>query len=316
MWFRPNKKAGRWARPLYAVLWSLFRCVGGAAGEEGRQGADIAFSCGLAFASCRTAAAGAALARLLGLALGFRFNRCGRRCSLGSFRRLGGGSRFGNGSHWLLHFAFGAEAFAAGTLATVAALRAVTILAGRALFALWLLRSLFAFGTFFPFALRKLRLGLLRLWRGEAGVHVRHIVVEIVVLLPIGALAVLRLLGARDDAEIMFGVLEIVLRHHRVAARLGVARELEIFLGNMGGIAADLDVRTIALEVARQRIDMLAPAVPAALPVLVLVVGSHLVALILFSGKISVTLLADRHLPGLAIRKGPPWPRTGFILAS
>src|SRR6188768_1458960 len=66
----------------------------------------------------------------------------------------------------------------------------------------------------------------------------------------------------------------------------------------MGGVAAHLHVRAVALEVARQRVDVLAPAIAATLPVLVIViliaVGSHLVALS-NSRKISVTHLADRH---------------------
>ena len=52
----------------------------------------------------------------------------------------------------------------------------------------------------------------------------------------------------RDDAQIMLGVLVIVLGHHRVAGRLGIARQLQILLGDMLGIAADLDVRPIAFE--------------------------------------------------------------------
>ena len=118
----------------------------------------------------------------------------------------------------------------------------------------------------------------------------------IAVILAIGADAILSLLGARNDAEIMLGMLEIILRHHGVAARLRIAGELQIFLGDMGRVAAHLHIRTIALEIAGQRIDVLASTVPATLPVfVVLVIGSHLVALS-NSRKISVTLLADRHL--------------------
>jgi hypothetical protein len=62
----------------------------------------------------------------------------------------------------------------------------------------------------------------------------------------------------------------------------------------MGRVAAHLHIGPVALEIAGQRIDVLASAVPATLPVLVLVIGSHLVALS-NSRKISVTLLADRH---------------------
>jgi len=91
-------------------------------------------------------------------------------------------------------------------------------------------------------------------------------------------------LGGRQNAEIVFGVLEIVLGHHRIAGRMGVSRQLHILFGNMGGIAAHLYVRTVALIVPRQRIHMFAAAivvVTAALPVFVVIVillsWSHLV---------------------------------------
>ncbi|MGK2227479.1 MAG: hypothetical protein ACI9GK_001296 [Devosia sp.] len=135
---------------------------------------------------------------------------------------------------------------------------------------------------------------LLRLGRREARVHLGHIIIEIAIVLALGPHATLGLLGARNDTEIMLGMLEIILRHHRVTARLGVAGELQIFLGDMGRVAAHLYIRTIALEIAGQRINVLASAVPTALPVFILIIGSHLVALS-NSRKISVTLLADRH---------------------
>ena len=43
----------------------------------------------------------------------------------------------------------------------------------------------------------------------------------------------------------MFGVLEIALGHHRVAGGLGVARELQVFLGHVMGRAPDLYVRPV-----------------------------------------------------------------------
>ena len=85
------------------------------------------------------------------------------------------------------------------------------------------------------------------------------------------------LLGGGNDSEIMLRVLEVILGQNRIAGGLGVARQLEIFLRHMRRIAAHLHVRTVRFEVPAQRIDVLAPAivVPAALAVLVALVGSH-----------------------------------------
>src|SRR5690606_37434231 len=101
--------------------------------------------------------------------------------------------------------------------------------------------------------------------------------------------------------EIVLGVLEVIFRHYRVPARLGIARQLQVFLGNVGGIAAHLHVGAIALVAPGKRIDVLAPAVTAPLPVLVLVVGSHLVVL-LTSNRSNV--VADRLPAGPAIHLG------------
>ena len=46
----------------------------------------------------------------------------------------------------------------------------------------------------------------------------------------------------------MLGVLEIVLRHHNIAGRLRVTRQLQVFLGDMLGGAADLDVRVRSIR--------------------------------------------------------------------
>ena len=53
------------------------------------------------------------------------------------------------------------------------------------------------------------------------------------------------LLRGRDQAEIMLGVLVVVLRRHRIARRLRIARELNVFLGNMRRCAADFDVGSV-----------------------------------------------------------------------
>jgi len=280
---------------LLQISYCLFGGVGRTGRKEGRQFADIGLlGGGEVIAICRAAAARAALARLAHFALSLcrlldiAFNGRGSH-------RLGGLLAGSGGS--LLDFAFRPEAIAIAL--TVAARLAFAILAILALALLALLAGLVALALFLALGLHIL---LLRrgLRRREPRVHLGHVVIVIVIVLAFRPLAALGLLGARNDAEIVLGMLEIILRHHRIAARLGVAGELEIFLGDMGRVAANLHIRSIALEIAGQRIDVLASAIPATLPVLViLVVGSHLVALS-NSRKISVTLLADRHLPGLA----------------
>ncbi len=250
----------------------LFRGVWCAGGEESRQSTNIPFALGAfgwSFAGCRAAAARAAFARFASFAFdsldrllgsGLRggwlrrrsLNRCRRLCACSSRSRLG--LLLGwNKRARLLNFAFRAETLAArATVAPVPARLALTILPFAWRTALTLLAWLlpFAFGLLFAFSRHILLLRLLLLGRGEARVHLGHIIVEIVVLLPFGSHAVLRLLGAGNDAEIMFGMLQIVFCHHRVTARLSIASQLQIFLRDMGSVAADLYVRAIALEIA------------------------------------------------------------------
>ena len=54
--------------------------------------------------------------------------------------------------------------------------------------------------------------------------------------------------GHREDAVIMLGMLEIILCHDAIARRIRVARHLQIFLVNMGGGAANLDLRPARIE--------------------------------------------------------------------
>ena len=106
---------------------------------------------------------------------------------------------------------------------------------------------------------------------------------EIVVFIDFGRLgtrliAILQLLLRRgDNAEVMLGVLQIVLGKDRIPRGLRIASELQIFFRDVGGVAAHLHVRSIGFEIPAQRIDVLAPAivVPAPLAVLVVLVGSH-----------------------------------------
>ena len=104
-------------------------------------------------------------------------------------------------------------------------------------------------------AVTEIGLGLL-LHRNEARLlaEIREalaVIVEIVRRRHVVDVARLRLVLAElllrggNQAEIVLGMLVIVLGGHRIAGGAGVARELDVFFGHMGGGAADLDVRPI-----------------------------------------------------------------------
>lgn len=77
------------------------------------------------------------------------------------------------------------------------------------------------------------------------------------------ALSDLLLAKRHDDAIIVLCVLQVVLREHRVAARLRVPGEGHIFFSDMSRRSAQLDVRPRAFEAARQRILALAALIAA-----------------------------------------------------
>jgi hypothetical protein len=73
------------------------------------------------------------------------------------------------------------------------------------------------------------------------GLALRHI--RLLLLLPAHLWAL-----RHQDAVIVFGVLEIVLLHHAVSGRAGIARKLEILLIHMCGGATNLDIGTCGVE--------------------------------------------------------------------
>ncbi len=78
---------------------------------------------------------------------------------------------------------------------------------------------------------------------------------EVAVIAGIGAaLAHLLFTVGHDDAVIVLGVLEIILRQNRIAGRLGVPRQRHVFLGDVGGRAAQFHIGTVAFETPRQRV--------------------------------------------------------------
>jgi hypothetical protein len=66
----------------------------------------------------------------------------------------------------------------------------------------------------------------------------------------------LRSLRGRDQSEIVFGVLKIILRGDRVAACVSVARQLKVFFRYMQRRAANSDVRAAGVIRTRQRVGL------------------------------------------------------------
>jgi hypothetical protein len=61
-------------------------------------------------------------------------------------------------------------------------------------------------------------------------------------------------LRSRNKSEVMFGVLQIILRRNRISPGVSVSRELEIFLCDMMRVPAYFDVGSIRFVGSRQRI--------------------------------------------------------------
>src|SRR5450755_963775 len=122
--------------------------------------------------------------------------------------------------------------------------------------------------------------------RGEAIGQAAHIVIVVHIVgfalarRARGSVLLLQLgrLRRGDQAIIMFRVLEVVLRRDRVAAGVGVARQLQVFFGDMMGVAADFDVRPVRLVGPRQRIGP-APIVVGAAAHALILTRSHLLSL-------------------------------------
>jgi hypothetical protein len=147
----------------------------------------------------------------------------------------------------------------------------------------------------------------LRLHRDEAGLlpEMRKALAVVVAILrdrfTIGARLRLVLtelfLGCGDQAKIVLGVLVVILGSDRIAGRACVARQLDVFLGDVGCGAADLDIGSVGLEHPGHRV-LAAPAtivpvlvIPVAHPLVVLTV-SHVLPLFqplgLFSLKVTI----------------------------
>src|ERR1700731_1034986 len=78
-------------------------------------------------------------------------------------------------------------------------------------------------------------------------------------------------LGSGDQAEIMLGMLVVILGGHRIAGRACVTRQLHVFLGDVGCGAADLDVGSVRFEHPRHRV-LAAPVVIIVIIIIVIVI--------------------------------------------
>ena len=93
-----------------------------------------------------------------------------------------------------------------------------------------------------------------------------------------------------DQAEIMLGMLKVVLRRDRIAGRLRVARELKIFFGDMAGRAADLHVGAIGFVNPCERV-MIAAIIIIAIAVIVVVAPAHALVVVVLMLTVSHGLL-------------------------
>ena len=84
------------------------------------------------------------------------------------------------------------------------------------------------------------------------------------------------LLGGGDQAEIMLGVLVVVLGRDRIAGRARVARQLDVFFRDVGGGAADLDVGSVRFEHPGHRV-LTAPVIVVVVIVVIIPVTHPLV---------------------------------------
>jgi hypothetical protein len=88
------------------------------------------------------------------------------------------------------------------------------------------------------------------------------------------------LLRDRDQAEIMLGMLEVVLCRDRIAGRLRVACELKIFVGDMTGRSADLHVGAIGFVNPGKRV-VIAAVIIIVVAVIVVVAPAHALVVML-----------------------------------
>jgi hypothetical protein len=160
----------------------------------------------------------------------------------------------------ILAVAFIAVAFVLSTLTAAMLMRRLMLLKLR------LLEDLVE--HVFPIVVAKL-FPALGSFRPRARAAAVHGIAGLIELLAIG----------HDDADVVLGMLEIVLGQHRIAGGLSITRERKILLRYMRWRAPDLHLGTIGLEAPRKRVLALAIVATAAATILLSLphwlIGSH-----------------------------------------
>jgi len=133
-------------------------------------------------------------------------------------------------------------------------------------------------------------------------VHVRASRPVLLAAIHIAAALLQHLLAiGQDDPIVVLGMLEIILRQHRISGRLSVACQLDVLLSHVGRGATHLYVGTVRLEAARQRILMLTVV---ALVIVVVPAATAAVLLSLPHGLPFSLLLITRPDPAEAVAGG------------
>ncbi len=78
----------------------------------------------------------------------------------------------------------------------------------------------------------------------------------------------------KNDAIVVFGVLKIILRQHLITGRFRIPCQRDILLGDMGGRAANLDIRPVRLERPGQRILTFAVLLVTTIAVVIIIIAA------------------------------------------
>jgi hypothetical protein len=144
---------------------------------------------------------------------------------------------------------------------------------------LWLLAAHLEIGASGIFTAELAAFPLFALARGP---HARNIRVE-------STLLNLLLAIGEDDPVVVLGVLEIILSQDWISGRLRIARQGDVFLGDMRGIAADLHFRAVRLVAARQRVLAFSVMLTVAIVVVVMAAAAAPILLSLPHGLLCST---------------------------
>jgi hypothetical protein len=109
---------------------------------------------------------------------------------------------------------------------------------------------------------------------GKIAGHLAWLLLRLL-LLVIGLILSQLFLRGRDQAEVMFGVLIVVLGGDWIAGTLRIAGKLEVFLGDVGRRSPDFHVRSVRLVHTRQWILVMMTTLAVATPHALVLTVSH-----------------------------------------